>query len=48
MLVLHYALPTSTWFPAHEGDGERRDLTPLLRPDDRSPYWNALVGGTLC
>lgn len=48
MLVLHYALPTSTWFPACEGDGERRNLTPLLRPDSRAPYWNALVGGTLC
>jgi hypothetical protein len=45
--VLQYSLPTSTWFPLQPGDGERRNLLPLLKPSD-DPVRNALIGASLC
>lgn len=47
MLTFVYALPTSTWFPQPGGDGERRNLTPLLKADPSKAYWNALIGEDL-
>lgn len=45
-LTLHYALPTSTWYPRFEGDGEGRQLLRLLEPKS-DPIWDALIGATL-
>jgi hypothetical protein len=43
-LVFHYALPTSTWFPRSDDDGEaRRNLLPQLRPTG-DEIWDALIG----
>jgi hypothetical protein len=43
-LVFHYALPTSTWFPRSDDDGEpRRNLLPQLRATG-DEIWDALIG----
>lgn len=42
-LVLHYALPTSTWFPICGENAPRRNLMPLLRPTG-DETWDALIG----
>ena len=47
LLVIQYVLPTCTWFPQRQGDGERRNLLPKLTTDGRSKYKNALLGATL-
>jgi len=47
MLTLYYTLPTSTWFPLHGRDGERRNLTPFLTPRADSPFDKALLGHEL-
>lgn len=47
LLILNYILPTNTWYPSEDGDGERRNIMPLLKPSDHSPYWNPLIGATL-
>jgi hypothetical protein len=48
ILTIQYALPTSTWFPRWPGDGERRNLLPLLTPRAGDATWNALIGAELC
>jgi hypothetical protein len=47
MLSISYSLPTSTWFPLWPGDGERRDLTAVLRPRKDDPFDKALLGHEL-
>ncbi|MCU0534222.1 MAG: hypothetical protein MUD14_10045 [Hydrococcus sp. Prado102] len=44
VLTIYYSLPTSTWFPLFPGDGERRNLTPLMRPSEDSEFEKALLG----
>ena len=47
VLTIYYSLPTSTWFPLFPGDGERRNLTPLLRPTQDSLIEKAILGEEL-
>lgn len=44
VLTIYYSLPTSTWFPLFPGDGQRRNLTPLMRPSEDSEFEKALLG----
>ena len=44
VLTIYYSLPTSTWFPLFDGDGERRNLTPLMYPAEDSEFEKALLG----
>lgn len=44
VLTIYYSLPTSTWFPLFDGDGERRNLTPLINPVKDSEFEKALLG----
>ncbi|MBR8827575.1 MAG: hypothetical protein DSM107014_06640 [Gomphosphaeria aponina SAG 52.96 = DSM 107014] len=47
VLTIYYALPTSTWFPLFPGDGERRNLTPLLSNVTDTLLEKALLGDEL-
>jgi hypothetical protein len=47
VLTIYYSLPTSTWFPLFPGDGEYRNLTPLLHPDPNDRFEKALLGREL-
>lgn len=47
VITIYYSLPTSTWFPLFAGDGERRNLTPLLRPTHDNIFEKALLGHEL-
>jgi hypothetical protein len=47
VLAFTYVLPTSTWFPRFEGDGERRVLLKKLKPRAGDIEWNALIGTEL-
>lgn len=44
VLTVYYSLPTSTWFPLFPGDGERRNLAPLLCPLENHAFEQALLG----
>lgn len=44
VMTIYYALPTSTWFPLFPGDGERRNLTPLLKASENNELEKALLG----
>jgi hypothetical protein len=47
VLTIYYSLPTSTWFPLFPGDGECRNLVPLLHPDPNDSFEKALLGREL-
>jgi|GEM_PF-1511298 len=44
VLTIYYALPTSTWFPLFPGDGDPRNLTPLLKASENNELEKALLG----
>jgi hypothetical protein len=44
VMTIYYALPTSTWFPLFPGDGEKRNLTPLLKARENNELEKALLG----
>jgi hypothetical protein len=43
-LTIYYALSTSTWFPLFPGDGEKRNLTSLLKARENNELEKALLG----
>ena len=48
VLGFTFVLPTSTWYPRFEGDGEKRVLLKKLQPRKNDSEWNALIGAELC